>query len=253
MDFLQAIFLGLVQGLTEWLPVSSSGHLVIAQNLMGLEVPVAFDIALHAGTLLAVFVFFRKDILMLLKSLRKPSLKNPDFRLLFYVILGTIPTAIIGLAFLEFFESLFLSTKAVGLGLLITGVLLLLSRYGKSGRTLDGKRSLLVGIFQGFSIAPDISRSGATISGGLLSGVKREEVFRFSFILSIPAILGASLLEVGDISSSEMGILALAGAAVAAVSAYFARRIVQKALLSHRFHLFAAYCFALGAIVLLFV
>ncbi|HJW97417.1 MAG TPA: undecaprenyl-diphosphate phosphatase, partial [archaeon] len=106
MDFLQAIFLGLVQGLTEWLPVSSSGHLVIAQNLMGLEVPVAFDIALHAGTLLAVLAFFRRDILMLLKSLRKPSLKNPDFRLLFYVILGTIPTAIIGLAFLEFFESL---------------------------------------------------------------------------------------------------------------------------------------------------
>ncbi len=270
MDFFQALVLGIVQGLTEWLPVSSSGHLVIAQRLMGLELPVAFDVLLHLGTLLAVIVFFRSDIAAILKSLLRPGMKNPDFRMAVMVVAGSIPTALIGFVFLGFFESLFLSTEAVGIGLIITGALLLLTRlsrlfrYGpgkpgsdKEHEEPDFKRAGLIGVFQGIAIAPGISRSGSTISAALMSGMKKEAAFKYSFLLSIPAVLGASLLELRGAATGDMGggigFAALAGAAVAAVCGYAGLKIVKKSLLSERFYLFSVYCFALGAALLLFM
>jgi len=253
MDLLQAIVLALVQGFTEWLPVSSSGHLVIAQKLMGLSVPVAFDVFLHLGTLAAVVVFFWKDIVNILKSLPTFDTKDANFKLLLYIIVGTIPTAFIGLLFLKFFESLFSSGRAVGVGLLITGALLLSSKLRSGKKNLGWLSSLVMGVFQGIAIAPGISRSGSTISAGLFSGVNKDEVFRYSFLLSIPAILGATVLEYKGLALSDLGLYTVVGAAIAAVSGYVAIRIVRRVLLSERFYLFAIYCFLAGLLVLLFL
>ncbi|MBM5805246.1 MAG: undecaprenyl-diphosphate phosphatase [Candidatus Verstraetearchaeota archaeon] len=253
MDLLQAIVLALVQGLTEWLPISSSGHLVVAQTLMGLSVPVVFDIFLHLGTLVAVITYFWRDIANILRSLLTLNTKDANFKLLIYIIIGTIPTAVIGLLFLQFFESLFSSGRAVGVGLLITGALLLSSKLRKGQKNLGWLSSLIMGIFQGIAIAPGISRSGSTISAGLLSGVNKDEAFRYSFLLSIPAILGATVLEYKGLALSDLGLYAVVGAAIAAVSGYVAIKIVQKVLLSERFYLFAIYCFPAGLLVLLFL
>jgi undecaprenyl-diphosphatase len=253
MDLLQAIILSVVQGLTEWLPISSSGHLVIAQRLMGLSVPVAFDVFLHLGTLVAVVVFFWRDIVNILKSLLTLNTKDANFKLLVYIIIGTVPTAVIGLLFLQFFESLFSSGRAVGVGFLITGALLLSSKLRKGEKNLGWLSSLIMGIFQGIAIAPGISRSGSTISAGLFSGVNKDEVFRYSFLLSIPAILGATVLEYRGLALSDLGLYTVVGAAIAAVSGYVAIRIVRRVLLSERFYLFAVYCFLAGLLVLLFL
>ena len=253
MDLLQAIILSVVQGLTEWLPISSSGHLVIAQRLMGLSVPVAFDVFLHLGTLVAVVVFFWRDIVNILKSLLTLNTKDANFKLLVYIIIGTVPTAVIGLLFLQFFESLFSSGRAVGVGFLITGALLLSSKLRKGEKNLGWLSSLIMGIFQGIAIAPGISRSGSTISAGLFSGVNKDEVFRYSFLLSIPAILGATVLEYRGLALSDLGLYTVVGAAIAAVSGYVAIRIVSRVLLSERFYLFAVYCFLAGLLVLLFL
>jgi len=253
MDLLQAIVLALVQGLTEWLPISSSGHLVVAQRLMGLSVPVGFDVFLHLGTLVAVIVFFWRDIVNILRSLLTFDTKNANLKLLVYIIIGTIPTAVIGLMFLQFFESLFSSGRAVGVGLLITGVLLLSSKLRNGKKNLGWLSSLIMGIFQGIAIAPGISRSGSTISAGLFSGVNKDEVFRYSFLLSIPAILGATVLEYKGLALSDLGLYTVVGAAIAAVVGYIAIKIVLKMLLSERFYLFAIYCFLAGILVLLFL
>jgi len=253
MDLLQAIILALVQGLTEWLPISSSGHLVVAQRLMGLSVPVGFDVFLHLGTLVAVIVFFWRDIVNILRSLLTLDTRDSNFKLLVYIIIGTIPTAVIGLLFLQFFESLFSSGRAVGVGFLITGALLLSSKLRKGEKNLGWLSSLIMGIFQGIAIAPGISRSGSTISAGLFSGINKDEVFRYSFLLSIPAILGATILEYKGLALSDLGLYAIIGVVVAAVSGYVAIKIVRKVLLSERFYLFAIYCFLAGLLVLLFL
>jgi len=251
MDLIQAALLGMLQGLTEWLPISSSGHLVLAQRWMGLTVPVAFDVFLHLGTLTTVIAFFRGDLLGILRALAARDVRSEDFRLFAYVVVGMVPTAIIGFALTGFFESLFSSTLAVGIGLLITGVLLLLSRAGSGRREVGWLAPLVMGIAQGMAIAPGVSRSGSTISLGLLIGVKKEEVFRLSFLLSIPAILGASLFKIGELTSSDLGPHAVLGLVVAAASGYVAIKIVQRALLSERLYLFSLYCFLAGAAVLL--
>ena len=251
MDFIQAIILGLIQGFTEWLPISSSGHLVIAQKLMNLTIPVVFDVTLHVGTLIAVILFFWKDILKILKSAFTFKTKDENFRLLVYVLIGTISTAIIGFLFLKFFESLFSNVEAVGIGFLITGILLLFSKFRNDEKKLNWFKSLLIGTAQGISIAPGISRSGSTMSIGLLSGVKKSEVFKYSFLLSIPAIIGASVLEHSNLALSDLGIYSLIGMIVSAISGYAAIKIVHKILLSKKFYLFAIYCFLIGILVLL--
>ena len=215
MSWLESILLGLVQGLTEFLPVSSSGHLVIFQKLIGLpEHMLAFDIAVHMGTLFSVFVVYRQQILQviydLIKFLKTKNL-NRGANLFLMVFIGSIPTAIIGFTLKDMFERLFQSLFAVGIFLFITGLILLFTRNKQMADkkddffSLEGLENLkwwhalVIGTAQGGAIAPGISRAGSTIATGILVGLSRKTASLFSFMLSIPAILGATLLEFKDI------------------------------------------------------
>ncbi|MDH7593688.1 MAG: undecaprenyl-diphosphate phosphatase [Methanomicrobiales archaeon] len=251
MDLLQVVFLAILQGFTEWLPVSSSGHLVIAQQLMDLNVSVGFDVALHAGTLVAVLFFFRREIAALFGT--TPS-SGPGYSRMHYLLLlaaGSIPIALAGIFFLPFFESLFSSTRAVGIGLLLTALLLQLSRCSLVSMRLSYPVALVIGIFQAVALAPGISRSGSTISAALMQGVPREEAFCFSFLLSIPAVIGAMIMKIDGTMPAETGPYMLIGASLAAISGYIAIRILKRILLGNHFHLFSYYCAALGFVTLL--
>ncbi|MEM3449626.1 MAG: undecaprenyl-diphosphate phosphatase [Candidatus Methanomethyliaceae archaeon] len=244
MDLFEVLILAVLQGLTEWLPISSSGHLVLAETLMGLNVPLGFYAVLHLGTLLAVIIYFRGDLIHIVDAFLRAETNSSDFRLGLYVISGTIPTLVLALAFRGFFESLFSKPLAVAAGLLITGALLLSSKYGSRSLKVDLPRSILIGLFQGFAIAPGISRSGATVSIALASGVQAKEAFRYSFILSIPAIIGANILEFG--STYALGYHSILGFAIAAATGYVAIKIVDLFVLREKFYLFSIYCFALA-------
>ncbi|OGX19457.1 MAG: hypothetical protein A3K54_04965, partial [Omnitrophica WOR_2 bacterium RBG_13_44_8] len=189
---LKYIILGIIQGVTEFLPVSSSGHLVIAEKLLGInEHLVAVSVILHLGTSLALVIFFFRDILNLLRNLR----------LLSYIIIVTLITGIIGLSGKDFFERLFASPKLVAAALIITGIILLLTKKFMQAKrnTLNLKDALVLGLTQGFAIIPGISRSGMTISTLLFRGLDREVSFRFAFLASIPAVFGAAILEAKNI------------------------------------------------------
>ena len=269
MEAVKAIILGIIQGLTEFLPVSSSGHLVLGQKLAGLENPeILFDVVLHCGTLLAVFIIFRREILdLLLEFLALPQrLKNrrsavvawrerPNFRMLALIIAGSIPTGLLGIGFKDLFESLFSSTLTVGLALLATGLVLYLSRLVRvNGRGISGFRTwdaLFIGLAQGLAITPGLSRSGLTISAGLFLGLEREMAFRFSFLLSIPAILGALLLEVRSASQGTFGALEFtAGFLAAVISGLIALILLRGVVRRGSLHWFAYYCWLAGLVAL---
>jgi undecaprenyl-diphosphatase len=250
----------LVQGLTEFLPVSSSAHLVFVQSVFGLKEPqVFFDVVLHLGTLLAVIVFFRSEILRIAKDLPM-GLKggreaSKSTRLLLWIILASIPTGLMGFLLKSWFESLFSRPKAVGAMLLITGSALWVTRYRKrEGRALERMRwtdALVIGIAQGVAIIPGISRSGATISSGLFLGLERELSGRFSFLLSIPAILGATLLEFRKIESPSGGWALLAGAAVAFAVGLAALKVLMRIIRKGKLFNFAYYCWAMGMVMII--
>ena len=226
IDKTQALSLGAIQGVTEYLPVSSSGHLVIAQSLLGMKEPeLFFDIVLHIGTLSAVIWYYNKDISLILKELyiataalvrgdgwQMVSQRYPGFKTAWLIILGTIPTAAIGLFFKEDFEKMFASPKLVGGALLVTAVVLFLTRYTSDrGRTIESFRigdALVIGLIQGLSITPGLSRSGLTISAALFLGIDRETAARFSFLLSIPSILGALVLQF-ELGANDTGVTAM--------------------------------------------
>lgn len=221
----QALVLGVMQGLTEFLPVSSSGHLALAQNLYGLTEPeVFFDLLLHLGTLSAVVIFYRREffgMLSRLKLLFQPGRMaayrvSPLFRLGVMIIAGSVPTALIGLAFKDFFTSLFTSLTAVGINLILTACFLAAASFRrkvtiKSELEFPLWAALAIGIAQGLAIAPGLSRSGVTISLAILLGMERTLAARYSFLLSVPAILGAMLLSLPEASSSAFPASALAG------------------------------------------
>jgi len=248
IDIITAVLLGLLQGVTEWLPISSSGHLALAQNTLGLDVPVVFDIFIHIGTLAAVCIFYRKDIISILKSLAIFDLKSKETRFALLIIGAMIPTAIIGFAFRPFFESMFSSNVLVGMALIITGTILYFaSKARPSNEPLSPASSLVIGIFQGIAVAPGISRSGATISAGLLQGINAKEAARFSFLLSIPAIIGATIFEVKDAASFSIDwIPFVMGAIAAAIVGYFAIGFLLRILEERKFQWFAYYCWLVG-------
>lgn len=265
MSLVQAIILAIIQGLTEFLPVSSSAHLVLVPSLLGWAHPsVTFDIAVHLGTLLALVIYFAADIVKLfrgfllsLRPKRTRTLEERAYgRLSWLIVLGTIPIIVIGLLFKGWIESTFQSVIPVIVFLLITGVYLAIADVfsfpRKSNRELSPVGALLIGVAQAVALLPGISRSGATISTGLLIGLRREEAARFAFLLSIPAILGASVLEFSTLSLAQfpLGTLLLAAVVACGVGVlcihFFLRLIVKTRLIW-----FAIYCwlfafFALG-------
>ncbi|MGZ7108816.1 MAG: undecaprenyl-diphosphate phosphatase [Methanobacterium sp.] len=271
MDIIQAIIIGIVQGLTEFLPVSSSAHLVFAPQILGVQSSLAFDTILHVGSLVAVVIYFWNDIIHMIKSFIsslidiprdrfREGIREDQFkRLAWLVIIGTIPAGLAGILFKDFFESLFNNIPAVGFFLIITGFLLWgserVSRRIKDKTSLKEmsiKNSLIIGIFQALAIAPGISRSGATISAGLFLGLERELAARYSFLLSIIAILGAALVQAKDITSMDMSTVAvIAGFLAAAISGYVAIKIVLKLIKDRSLLIFAYYCWIVGVLALI--
>ena len=250
----------MVQGLTEFLPVSSSGHLVFFQSLFGLQEPqVAFDVMLHLGTLLAVVAYFRTDISRVLlgtwawvKGRREGEEKA---KLLLWIVVASVPTGLMGILLKDWFESLFSRPKTVGLMLLVTGLLLWMTRtVGRKQKTtgeMGAVDALFIGIAQGVAIIPGISRSGATISTGLFCGLHRELAGKFSFLLSIPAILGATLLKFREIDTgAEFGVT-LIGMTVAFVIGLLSLKLLMKIIRAGKLSGFAYYCWAMGILMIL--
>jgi undecaprenyl-diphosphatase len=262
MDWLEALALAVIQGLTEFLPVSSSGHLVLAQTFLGIGASAAFfyDILLHVGTAAAAFAFYRRDIGRLLRALLPPYAGAPGEvrsarRLLLLLAAACVPTAIIGFSFKDFFESLFASPGAVVVALGVTGTFLIASSLlrgaGEPLETAPWWKAALVGLAQGVAIVPGISRSGSTIVAGLAIGLRREDTVRFSFLLSLPAILGAALLELRHPPAGAVMVppaLAAAGFVAAAATGYLAILFVLRWTREGRLWQFGLYCWAVAAI-----
>lgn len=273
VTFIQAIILGLAQGLAEFLPISSSGHLALLQYFFDIsaENVLPFAVLLHLGTLLSVFVVYWKDILDLLRELcacikdicTGKGLRinaNPTRRLGFMIIVATIPTAVIGLAFNDLFAGLYLSLYAIGFGLLITGTILVIAEKMAKGRKrveqMKFRNAVLVGLMQGIAIWPGISRSGSTLFGGLITGLNREFAVKYAFLISIPSILGSVIVEAPDAFSSgmSMGDLGpvIVGVIVSAISGFFAIKTMIRVVSNKKLTGFSIYTWALGALVLLY-
>ena len=272
MNSTEAVLLGIIQGLTEFLPVSSSGHLVLFQHLFGLkEAELFFDVCVHLGTLLAVIIVFRQEIKNIISAVmrffsssgpKKSALQkiesDPDLKLALLIVIGSIPTAVLGLMFHSIADRLFSSPFFTGLMLMVTGLLLWLTRRantGAGGTNIEGfsrTKAFVIGIVQGLAIIPGISRSGSTISIGLLLGINRETAARYSFLLSIPAIVGAGLLSLKDsLSETDPVIwLSLWGAAAAALVGYAALKVLLGLVKKGHLHLFAPYCWLVGILAI---
>lgn len=265
MTIWETIILGILQGATEFLPISSSGHLVLVPAILGWP---AADLALvaivHQGTLLAVLVYFRRDLWQIIQAVwrgvvqRRP-LAEADSRLGWYILAGSIPAGVAGLTLESFFEEAF-GTPVMAAGfLLVTAVFLVIGERMLSGKKLIENLTLtdamIVGLFQMLALFPGVSRSGSTITGGLLRGLDRAAAARFSFLLGIPAILGAGLLSAFDLAQANdlaaQTPLLLAGFVAAAVSGYLCIHFLLTWLRSHSLYLFAGYCAAFGTIYLL--
>lgn len=269
MGFLSSVFLGLVQGIAEFLPISSSGHLSLFQHFFGLtEAGLFFDVLLHLGTLIAIFVYYWKDIVNLVKAfLRlvaglfskkkkedKKGRKDPGARMILMLIVATLPLVVV-LPIKDKVESLYSNTIFVGCALVVTGCILFFSdRMAKGKKTVRSATlldALLVGVGQALAVVPGLSRSGTTISAGMLRGFSRKFAVRFSFLLSIPAVLGANIISIGDAVAAGIDTSLLpayiAGTVVAAVSGYFAIRLVNLLADKGKFGNFAYYCWGIGA------
>jgi len=252
----ETIFLGLIQGLTEWLPVSSTGHLKLAQHFLGWTVPTAFDGILHVGTLLVIIFFFRKEIRGVLSAFVRLDFKSENGQLIAPIIVATIPTVLIGLVFGDAIENYFNGVIPIAAALISFGVILYISKFGKGqNKKIAIPAALIIGTAQGIAITPGVSRSGATIAMALLLGIEHERAFKFSFLLSIPSILGAAGLtlyeERTQLVTAGIGWTEIiAGTVVATIVGYFALRLLQKTIIGRKFHLFSLYCWLLGAVLI---
>jgi undecaprenyl-diphosphatase len=257
MDPIQAIILGFIQGVTEWLPISSTGHLRITEQLLGLALPLLFDVTLHVGTLVVILLFFRKDIKLVLAALVKGDFKSENGKLIPLIIVGTVPTALIGVAFTfgNIIETVFSSFLPIAGAFITCGVMLYLSKTGQEQQeNITYIAALAIGTAQGIALIPGISRSGLTIATALLLGLRHEKAFKFSFLLSVPAVIGAlgltlyeqhEMLTLVGVGWTEV----LVGITVSIVVSYFALKLLWKALAGKKFYLFAFYCWVLGIVL----
>ena len=273
MTYFQSIILGLAQGLSEFLPISSSGHLALLQYFFGVDADnvLPFAVMLHLGTLVSVFIVYWKDIVELViellavirdlftgKGLRINA--NPTRRLGFMIIVATIPTAVIGLLFNDLFESLYSSLIAIGAGLLVTGTILLIAeRMGSNNKNIKEMKfryAWFVGLMQGVAICPGVSRSGSTLFGGLISGLKKDFAVKFAFLISIPSILGSVILEAPaafreGLSMDLIGPVVV-GVLVAAISGLFAIKAMIKLVSDKKLIGFSIYTWAVGIAVIIY-
>jgi len=262
MNLLQAVILGIVQGLTEFLPISSSGHLVLFQNLLGVDIStpqsqsmiVTFYVALHVGTLFAVIFFFRQKIM---EIIRRPFSKLPV-----QIVVATIPAVIINFLFGDFIESTYLSTVLLGPGFLFTGAALLISQKLSDGNKgleeLKTSDSLVIGLAQGVALLPAVSRSGMTITSSLILGLQRSFAADFSFLMSIPPILGGALLDAIDIIKEPTVYLEsislvniLAGMVAAGITGFFAIKLMMNVIKKMKLKYFAYYVITLGTLIII--
>lgn len=268
MDIFQGIIIGIVQGLTEFLPVSSSAHLIFIQNILGVESSLAFDTFLHLGSLLAVLIYFRADIYKMIRAwllsigdilqhrFREGFYSDPYKRLAWYVILATIPVGIAGLFLESHVDALFAGALYVpGFFLFVTGTILYLSQRMASGQIdmshMGWFQSLFMGLGQACAIMPGLSRSGTTIAAGLVVGLDKEFAAKFSFILSIPAIFGAFILQLKDIGLSlgTDGAAVILGFIAAFISGYLAIKWLLDLIQNRSLDIFSYYCWIVGVIV----
>ena len=270
MDTISSIILGIVQGLTEFLPVSSSGHLVLFQNLLGFKEPeLLLDCSLHLGTLLAVCIYLRSDLKSILMETKKFTMgffqirgtkeslrKNPHTHLALMVLLGTLPTLLVGMFFRSAIENLFGSLSTVGIMLVVTGLILAITKLIPEEHSRREEVAILIalaiGAAQGLALIPGISRSGTTIVCALVCGLRRELAARFSFLLAIPAIIGATLVQLNADAVGRVGLLSLtSGFVSAALVGLIALKILMGMVRKGKLFWFAPYCCALGVLILL--
>ena len=268
MTFIQAVILGIVQGLTEFIPVSSSGHLVLVPHFLGWdfakEQSFIFDVLVQWGTLFSVFIYFRKDLTAITTAFaqglvkREPFVK-PDSRMGWYLLVATLPAVLFGVLGKGLIEQAFASAEMTGYFLLLTaGLLVIAETLGQRNRSLEKITwldSLLIGFSQVFALLPGVSRSGATIAGGMTRHLDRSAAARFSFLMSVPVMLGAGTLALKDLIElpglNEFILPLLTGFLAALISGYIAIRWLIAYLSKHSLYLFALYCTVLGLIVIL--
>ena len=262
VDLLKACVYGLVQGLTEFLPVSSSGHLVIAKHYLNLEYSgITMEVLTHAATALAAIIYMRARIagilMALLRTLRGGysglgDSGRDDMHLLFMIIAASLPAVVAGVAFRQYVEGLFSDVPGTARMLIVTGVFVLLTGLlGRGEKRLTMPRALLVGLAQAFAILPGLSRSGLTVGTGLATGVIRKRAFEFALLLSIPVILGATVFEFAGGRLEGNGVLLGAAFLVAFISGYAAISLLYRSVLGNRFYMFAYYLIPAGVILLL--
>jgi len=247
----ESILLGILQGLTEFLPVSSSGHLAIASWILNIQDQnLVFEVVVHVATALSIVIVYHRRLLGLITGSTFTSRKE-QINYLGYLVVGTIPAATIGLLFKDFFEATFTKMPIVGGMLIATGGLLFLTRKNNSGNlSLTYKTALLIGLIQACAIMPGISRSGSTISIALLLGISRSEAGTFSFLLALPAIFGAALLNIPDAMQMSYSLPSMAAGFIASLlSGLFALVILLKFIDRGKMHTFAWYCVILGIVV----
>ncbi|HIS32344.1 MAG TPA: undecaprenyl-diphosphate phosphatase [Candidatus Limivivens intestinipullorum] len=286
MSLLQAIFLGIVQGITEFLPVSSSGHLSILQNIFGMETDggLLFDVMLHVGTLVAVFVAYKRDIWKMIRetilicadivaNIRiffvnrsqkeafryHPVIHNNYRKFVVLILISTIPTGIIGYAAQDLITLASTTLLVPGVCLILTGFLLIVAQVAEDGkkipRDVSYSNAFLIGIAQGVATLPGLSRSGTTIAACLLSGFDRRFAVKYSFIMSIPAVIGAAILELGDIGketiSGSMVANCVVGAIVAGLVGFVCIKTMLVVVRKKNFKGFATYCFSVGIVAII--
>ncbi|MDA1060530.1 MAG: undecaprenyl-diphosphatase UppP [bacterium] len=264
MSWLDSVILGVLQGITEFLPISSSGHLIFGEHFLGLNVESlkSFDVVVHMGTLLAILVYFWQDVKGMILALFKVKTDDPYFRLIGFIVIATIPAVIVGLYGEEFLDNKFRNVDSVALWMIILGVIFLFGEFiykkvhgsakNKEILSLSWRKVIIIGFAQAIAIIPGVSRSGSTIVAGLFQGVNRSTAARFSFLLGIPAIAGAGLLtglkSIGDPSGIAFLPLVI-GFATSFAFGLLSVHFLMRFLKTHTLRVFAVYLVILGLIV----